>query len=99
MKYRGIGIVIIALILVLGELPSSAQSTLFPQHPNGLQQTIQYAPRQPIGQPVARTVSVQVPVLLCASGSAPMFVRRGPVWTVTNHARQGGSSRQAGAWL
>ena len=85
MKYRGIGIVIIALILVLGELPSSAQSTLFPQHPMGLQQKIQYAPRQPVGQPVARTVSVQVPVPCappvlppCSSGE----VRYGPSRTL-----------------
>ena len=85
MKYRGIGIAIIALILVLGELPSSAQSTLFPQHPMGLQQKIQYAPRQPVGQPVARTVSVQVPVPCappvlppCSSGE----VRYGPSRTL-----------------
>ncbi len=85
MKYRGIGIVIIALILVLGELPSSAQSTLFPQHPMGLKQKIQYAPRQPVGQPVARTVSVQVPVPCappvlppCSSGE----VRYGPSRTL-----------------
>ena len=85
MKYRGIGIVIIALILVLGELPSSAQSTLSPQHPMGLQQKIQYAPRQPVGQPVARTVSVQVPVPCappvlppCSSGE----VRYGPSRTL-----------------
>lgn len=85
MKYQGIGIVIIALILVLGELPSSAQSTLPPQHPMGLQQNMQYAPRQPVGQPVARTVRVRVPVPCappvlppCSSGE----VRYGPSRTV-----------------
>jgi len=62
MKYRGIGIAIMALVLVLWELPSFAQSTLPYRHPLDVPQNMKYAPRRPVAQPVARTVSAQVPV-------------------------------------
>ena len=62
MKYRRIGIAIAALILVLEEAPSFAQSTPFPQYPAVIPHNRQCAPRRLVAQPVARSVNVQVPV-------------------------------------
>jgi hypothetical protein len=85
MKYRGIGIAIIAIILVLGEAHSFAQSTLSSQNPLGLPQNMKYAPRRSAAQPEVRTVGVQLPVP-CAPSVLPPCpsgeVRYGPSRTM-----------------
>jgi hypothetical protein len=77
MKYRGIGIALTAFVLVFPGLPSLAQWPLSPQHPQGFPQNTQCAARQPVPQPMARSVSVKVPISCtplalpsCSSGEA-----------------------------
>ena len=62
MKHRGFGLVLTASILVLTVLPCFAQWAPSPQHPQGFPQNAQCTPRQPISQPVGRSVSVKVPI-------------------------------------
>ena len=85
MKYRGIGIAVITLILALEEAPSLAQSTPFPQYPAVIPHNRQCVPRRPVAQPAVRSVNIRVPVpyappvlLPCPPGE----VRYGPSRTM-----------------
>lgn len=62
MKYQDIGMPMAVFMLVLAALPSFAQWQLTPQRPQGFPQNTPCAARQPIPQPVARSVSVKVPI-------------------------------------
>jgi hypothetical protein len=68
MRYRVLGIVVAACIVVSVGLPSLAQSPLFSYGPPGPGSSPQCAPRQQVPQPVARSVQVQVP-LSCGPGA------------------------------